>query len=293
METYSRAGWLLAFALLTSTPAMAAGDPPQARHVVDLRIPSAGVVQQLTLSDGSRLYGHVESIDGPTMTFRTIGGATMSVATSDIVDLREAKGRVVNQEFQPRDSHDTRLFFAPTARSLPRGEGYVGVYEVVLPFVQVGLTDRISVGGGTPLIFSGDVHPFWFTPKIQLVALENAQVAVGVMHLTGLGAGTPDGGIAYTVATVGSSDQSATVGLGYAYSGDHRAPILMIGGETRTSRRIKFMTENWFWAEDGASGFVSGGVRFLGDRLSADLAIMVPLVKNTVAFPFVSFAWRF
>src|SRR5712692_9592438 len=51
------------------------------------------------------------------------------------------KGRVVKGEFQPFDPHNTRLFFAPTARALRRGEGYAGVYEVVLPFVQVGITD--------------------------------------------------------------------------------------------------------------------------------------------------------
>lgn len=293
MQSSSRAFWLFVLTLLTARPAIAAGDPRQARHVIDLRVPNPGTIQQLTLKDSSRLYGHVEAIAESGIVFRTIGGAALTVAASDILDLRVAPGRVVNDEFRPTDPHDTRLFFAPTGRSLPRGEGYVGVYEVVFPFVQVGVTNRISIGGGTPLIFSDDFHPFWFTPKIQLIARERTQVAAGVIHLTALGPGTPDGGIAYTVATVGPSDSSATIGVGYAYSGRNRTPIVMIGGEARTSRRIKLMTENWIWSADGAHGFVSGGMRFLGDRLSADLAIMVPLVESTIPFPFVSFAWRF
>lgn len=91
----------------------------------------------------------------------TIGAAhAAGVPRTDIADLRLVQGRVVSGEFQPLDPHDTRLFFAPTARSLKRGEGYVGVYEIFLPFVQVGVTDRFSIGGGTPSIFARDFHPY-------------------------------------------------------------------------------------------------------------------------------------
>src|ERR1051325_9652341 len=91
MKRHSGAGWFFVMALLTallrSTTAMGAG-APQTRHLVDLRILPDGVVQQLTLSDGSRLYGRVESIDGAAVVFRTIGGATTTVTTGDITDLR-------------------------------------------------------------------------------------------------------------------------------------------------------------------------------------------------------------
>ena len=283
---------LLALALVIAAPARAAAGELQSPPAADVRIAEAGVVQQLTLIDGSRLYGRVESIEGAGLVFRTIAGVTMAVQLSDVRDLRVARGRVVNSEFHPQDSHDTRLFFAPTARSLPRGEGYVGVYEIVLPFVQVGVTDRFSIGGGTPLVFSGDVRAFWFTPKLQLVARERVQVAAGILHVSIPFEDVPDGGIAYGVATVGAPDRSASFGLGYAYSAGNRTPIAMIGGETRTGRRLKLMTESWFWT-GGGNGVVSGGIRFLGERLSADLALMVPLFEEATPFPLVSFAWRF
>lgn len=269
--------------------------PAQSRPAVDLRVAPPEVIQQLTLTDGSRLYGGVESIDGAAVVFRTVGGTTMNVTAGDIKNLRVARGRVVDNEFQPSDSHDTRLFFSPTGRSLPRGEGYVGVYEVIMPFVQVGLTDRISIGGGTPLIFTGDnTHPFWLTPKIQIVNHERAQVAAGIIHVSLVTEDGPDGGIAYTVASMGPSDRSATIGFGYAYADGEHTPILMIGAEKRTGRRIKLMTENWFWPNSDVHGFVSGGIRFLGERLSADLALIVPVTEEDFfAFPLVSFASRF
>lgn len=286
---------IAAFMIVAAAGRLAAAPPPDAqssRPIVDLRIPGGAETQQLTLTDGSRLYGTVESIEHDAIVFRTLGGVALTVARADIADLRVVRGRLVRGEFQPLDPHNTRLFFAPTARSLKRGEGYLGVYEIFLPFVQIGVTDRFSIGGGTPLIFfASDFHPLWITPKLQLVARDRAQAAIGVIHITGMGR-EHDAGIAYEVTTIGHPEQSASIGLGYAYSGTHRAAIVMVGGEARTGRHVKWMTENWFWS-GGGNGFVSGGVRFIGERLSADIALMVPLVKGATPVPLVSFAWHF
>ena len=93
------------------------------------------------------------------------------------------------------------------------------------------------------------------------------------------------------MTTLGSEDAAATIGLGYAYSGAERSAIVMVGGDRHQSRRIKWITENWFWR--GGNGFVSGGVRFIGERLTADLSLVVPLVEETIALPVVSFSWSF
>src|SRR6185503_12606832 len=130
-----------------------------------------------------------------------------------------------------------------------------------------------------------DAHPVWFTPKLQLIARKNAQVAVGVIHITG--AEDLNAGIAYGVTTLGSDSNAATIGLGYAYSGSHRSEILMIGGEHRASRRFKLITENWLW-RGSARGFVSGGVRVLGEHLSADISLLVPLIDDAFVFPVLS-----
>jgi hypothetical protein len=139
----------------------------------------------------------------------------------------------------------------------------------------------------------GSDRPYWFTPKLQVVATEQVQASVGVIHVTGF---DENAGIAYGVATFGSSDKALTTGLGYGYSGASRTPILMIGGELRQSRRFKLVTENWLMPGGPGfmTGFLSGGVRFLGEHLTADLGFMVPLVDEGVtAFPLVSFAWHF
>ena len=65
----------------------------------------------------------------------------------------------------------------------------------------------------------------------------------------------------------------------------------MIGGERRLSRRLKLITENYIV---GGDAVVSGGIRFLGESLSADIGLITPLVSDGFyAFPMVNFVWKF
>lgn len=269
------------------TPPVA--QPPAAAIVVT----PPGEIQELVLRDGTQATGRVEKIDGALVTFRTTSGAAIEVDASKILSIKPATGRIVNDSYWPADSNPTRLFFAPTGRSLKRGESYFGVYEFVMPFVQFGVTDRISVGGGTPLFFGdGGEHPFWVTPKVQLLSAPRTQAAIGVMHFMNVGDGSF--GIAYGAVTQGSADSAVTAGLGWAYERyDDGAgtAVVMLGGEHRVSRRTKLITENYFF-EGG--GFASAGVRFLGERLSADLSLAVPLgIDEFFAFPMINFVWKF
>jgi hypothetical protein len=102
-------------------------------------ITPAGVTDELVLRDGTRAYGRVERVDGGLVTFMTTAGAVLQVQAAEIVSVHPVNGRVVGEEFRRADPNPTRLFFGPTARSLKQGAGYVGVYEILLPFVQVGL----------------------------------------------------------------------------------------------------------------------------------------------------------
>ncbi len=254
----------------------------------------AGETQELLLKDGTRAIGRVESTDAERFIFRTTSGVLMEVEVGQVQAIGLVTGRVVRGEFWPEDPNPTRLFFAPTGRALKRGEAYLGVYEILLPFVQYGVTDRISIGAGTPLVFGGGGDtPFWFTPKVQVLKMKSTEASVGVLHFVNVG--DANLGIAYGVVTQGSTDSAITVGVGYAYlrgeGEDGGAPLVMFGGDRRLSRRLKLVTENYVF-EDG--GLLSGGVRFLGERLSVDLGLVSPLgVDEFFAFPIINFVWKF
>jgi hypothetical protein len=246
---------------------------------------------ELVLKDGSRFYGTIERESNGEVLVRTQAGALVTARREDISSLRAVRTRGADGELLPADAHRTRLFFAPTARSLRKGEVSIGVFQFLAPFVQVGLTDRVSMGGGTPLLFGFEdfERPFWLTPKVQVLDTPNVQGAVGLLHVFASG---NNAGIAYGVATLGNSDNAFTGGAGMTYADGASGWIVMGGGETRVHRNVKLMTENYFW-QDG-HGIASGGVRFLGERLSADLALAFPIgVNDFVAFPIVNFAYVF
>jgi hypothetical protein len=268
--------------------------PAQQVQVRGLEVPPAGVTQELVLRDGTRAFGRVERVDGPRVAFRTTAGILIEADVAQVQTIRVVAGRAAGGSFYAEDPNPTRLFFGPTGRSLQQGRGYVAVYQILLPFVQVGLTDRISVGAGTPILFGGgSEHPFWITPKVQVLSRPSTQAAVGVMHFMNVGDGNL--GIAYGAVTQGSTDTAVTVGVGYAYtrtSGEvEGAAIWMIGGEHRVSRRVKVISENYVFSGGGLASF---GVRFLGEHLAADLGLVVPLgLGEVIAFPMVNFLWQF
>jgi hypothetical protein len=193
----------------------------------------------------------------------------------------------------PEAPGGTRLLFGPTARALPKGQVYFGVYEFLMPFVQVGVTDRISIGGGTPLFIGIDEshRPFWVTPKVQALHGESTDVAVGVLHVSMPGEG--GGGVGYVVATHGSQRGSLTTGVGLGYDVDGgRAAVVMIGGEQQVRPGLKIISENYVWK--GGSGIATAGVRFSGDRLSADVGLGIPIgLGETFAFPVINFVYNF
>ena len=223
------------------------------------------------LNDGSRAYGQVEK--------ETRHGDRVShdlrrrrsrAAKARIVSMRPVLGRMVRGEFRREDPNSTRLAFGPTARAVPRGEAYLGVYQGLVPFVQVGVTDRFSIGGGTPLIFSFNDwdRPYWVTPKLQVYSGRRHHAAVGLFHgvrrrrerrrrLRRGHEGQPGRRVH---ARRRHRLQRLTA---------RRGAVAMVGGEAPARRNIKWITENYVWK---CTAVTSGGVRFFGERLAADLA---------------------
>ena len=188
-----------------------------------------------------------------------------------ILEVNQAEGRVVEGQFWSADPNSSRLFFTTTGRSLRQGEAYVGTYLVVLPFLAFGVTDRITFAAGAPVLF-GRFEPFYIAPKVQLVRTRTAQVSVGMLAF--FSGDDENLGVTYGVGTFGTPDHAVTLGLGFGFGGiDFEGqPVAIIGGETRASRRIKLVTENYFLP--GETGLIlSAGLRFIGERLSTDVGL--------------------
>lgn len=257
-------------------------------------------VQMLRTRGGSVLYGRMLDERGDSLRFATTGGV-LTIARDEIAELREVKGGVVRDgEYWPADPSETRLFFAPTARTLRQGEGYFSDTYIFFANAVTGVTDRVTLGGGMSLFPTGDIsdNVFYLTPKVGVVSTETVSLATGALigYIPSIGdAHSTSFGVLYGVATAGTPRTSATFGAGWGYLDGHfgRDAALMLGGSTRVSRRISLLTENYYitGVDDGA---VSYGIRFFGDRLSTDLAFFnSPHDWLFPGIPFVSFAVKF
>lgn len=257
-----------------------------------VQIPAEGVVQEVMLRDGSTLFGRVIETGEP-FRFQTLSGQVLELRRADVSRIRSARGRIVDGRFWREDPNSTRLFFGPTARTLPAGDGYLSVFQIIFPIVAVGATDWLTLAAGTPLIFSSSGgFPFWLAPKAGVQVAENLHVAGGVLAFF-LPRDDDSAGLLYGVATHGHPDASVHVGVGYGYVNGELAsrPAILLGGEYRVGANLKLLTENYLFPEDG--GLLGGGVRFFGERLSADLGLATPVGWNGdwFVFPLVNFSW--
>lgn len=259
-------------------------------------------VWQVQLADGSTLFGRVVEVGPDQITVVSEAGVRVELNHTQIRSIAPVRGVIRDGELWAEDPNTTRLFFGPTGRMMRRGEGYVAAFELFLPFVSYSVTDWLTLAGGTPLIPEGIGELFYLAPKMGIVQRPDFGVSAGVLAFFSTYDDFDSAGILYAVGTRGSSDRSVTFGAGWPFaSGDfENFPIFMAGGESRFSRRLKLVSENYLVSlENGPTtdrlGMVSGGVRFIGDRLSADLGVGLGFDHTDLmcCIPLVNFVYHF
>jgi hypothetical protein len=246
---------------------------------------------QFVLNDGSQFIARVKEAYQYEIAIETISGLKITLRRTNIESWNLPRGEVVGLKFFPRDPNYTRLFFAPTGRTLKAGQGYFADYYVFFGALAVGLNDWITLSGGTFLLPGARELPFFFMPKVRVVHQEKLDVSAGalIIFIPGLSESV---GIAYGVGTLGSSKGGFTFGLGYGFVGSDFAnePLMMLGGEIQVSRGTKFLGETWFSpSANGSFGIL--GIRFFGERLATDLGFMVASGSDPI--PWVDFVYNF
>jgi len=254
----------------------------------------------LRLKDGSTLMGHLISRDSSGVRFETVGGV-LTIPGSRIAELMEMKAADIHgSEYWFPDPNRTRLFFSPTARMLKQGEGYYSNTYMFLQNFAVGSSENFTLGGGLSVFptenFLED-NVYYLTPKVGLYQSADNALAVGALIGYVPSGSGHSGGILYGVGTHGDDNGSVTGGLGYAFADGNftPAPLMLFGGSTRVSRRVKLVTENYAYYHNGGGGLVySYGVRIMGEKLSADLAFWNTNDLNVFpGVPYVAFAVKF
>jgi hypothetical protein len=281
---------------LALTIASLAAAPMQGQTAIkgDLRVVDSSRIQVITMRDGSTLVGRIVSVRADTADLQmTVGRVGLS--TGDIIEIKEAEtSRMHAGEYWFPNPNSTRLFFAPTGQMLKKGQGYFADYELFFPGFAYGVTDNFSIGGGTSIFPTGlDEQVYFLTPKIGKSFGDQVHMAAGLLFVGGTSGGT--GGIGYGAGTLGNGDASVTVGVGYGFAGGdiETKPVAMLGGELRASRRIAFVTENYLLPTSDDNLVYSFGLRFMGEKLTTDLALFNVAGSGIIGLPFVDFVFRF
>lgn len=252
---------------------------------------------RLILKDGSELMGIIEAEDSLTVYFKMLGNVSMTIQKNQIKKIEHLTGEMIGGEYVRQDPNHTRLFFSPTARALRTGQGYFSAYQIFFPFFAVGVTDFLSLAGGLSLIPGATSQIIYFAPKITPFENKKFSVAGGLLYLNSTKTSEKGLGIYYGVATYGTSNTSITAGLGWGFYGSDVAdkPIVLIGGELRATKSIKFITENWL-IPNSEVNLLSFGIRFFGENLAADFGLIHPSgaeMKGFPFFPWLGFAYNF
>ncbi len=269
--------------------------------VENLRIPDPDHVQMLTTEDGSTLMGRIVEIQEEEIQFETELGV-MIISISKIKKIKEIPVSAMKEgKYWFPNPNATRLYFASTGRCLKRGEGYFANYYLFFPMFARGVTDNFTIAGGMSLFpwIGIDKQLLYFAPKVGLISRNNFALSTGIL-LIKLPLWdedvSPFVGILYGVGTFGGLDGSFTAGLGYGFQGSNLAdmPMVMLGGEVRTSRNIAFVTENWI-IPGVDQPLVSYGLRFFGESISVDLALLNTIGKGTFfpGMPYIDFIYNF
>ncbi|MFN8570647.1 MAG: hypothetical protein U0132_01245 [Gemmatimonadaceae bacterium] len=285
---------------------LALATPATAQQVTldAVKVGDTTVVHSLRLRDGSTIVGRIVSVTADSVRVELRAG-NLSLARTDVTEVHESsRSRMRNGVYWFDNPHATRLLFSPTAFPLEQGTGYFSDIYLFLAGAQWGITNRFSLGGGLSLFPTSNFsdNMFYLTPKVTVVDAPQLKMSLGGF-LGWVGAAADEGesgslGLLYGVASTGTRDNNLSLGLGWGYYGGNIAdiPVIMLGGQRRISRRMSLISENWFVHDAGdTNGAISYGLRFLGERMSVDLAFINALGKDMIfpGVPFVGFAVKF
>lgn len=223
--------------------------------------------------------------------------------------------KTVRQEVWFENPNYTRMFFAPTAKPLKQGDGYLQDIDIFGFAANYGITDNISIGGMASLIpgVRTDQQILAFTPKLGVNVNKNLSVGGGLLYVSG--AGLAQVGVAYGIVTYGSADTNLTLGIGGAYGNISKAGffpalgqeavvknagalVTMVGGMHRIGEHISVVSENWMInnnVSNDSSYLFSYGFRFFWEKSSWDIAVAYPVIPNMTSYPlpYIDYVWHF
>lgn len=246
----------------------------------------------VTMNNGEEFTGNVVQKTDDVLTLNSVNGELrLSVLLISNIENYSYEG-----VFLFPSSHETRYFFGPSAIPLKKETGYYHNVYVVGNFINYGLSDNFSIGGGFEFISLMLGYPIYFlTPKVGFKVDENVHVGGGAI-VAGV-AGEGHVFLAYGVSTFGTSESNVSIGFGYGKAGDVPGQALMFSGTQRVSNSMALVTENYVFNDSGTKYYHGvHGFRILSKDNSFDFGFLVSSEfsgESIPSLPYVAYSRAF
>lgn len=272
---------------------------------------------EIKLIDGSELKGTIKKQESK-LAVSTKNLGVVLIDINKIHSIKPLQEADVNSRYWFKNPRDTRYLFAPSAFNLQKGEKYYQNTYIALNSIDFGITNHISLGVGLEFfstfvsLSQGEFMPiFYVTPKITTQIKPNWGVGAGAIYasIPDFNDGRAGIGIMYGVNTFGDREHNFTIGLGFPFAviddvdgGLSKKPVLTLSGMTRISNKMALVSENWFLPITDFEnnfryyGFWSYGMRFIGQKISIDLAFInnKDIAQGIfIGIPYLDFAIKF
>ena len=268
--------------------------------------PGATVV--VILKDGSQVNGELVSENAGTIVIRTEAMGEVTLDRTKIKSITKVSGENLKKgKIWFENPNPYRYLLGNSAIPKPKKTATYQNVWIFFNSFSYAPTNFLDLSGGFEmfsLLSASSDAPYFFylNPKVSTKVAKDFYVGGNIFYLNSFanhgendfyGLGSLNG-----FATYGNTNKNITGSLGWGFvNGTFEAkPIISVGGMIRASRRIGFVSENWFIPDAGDEigyyGLFSYGIRFMSPKVSIDLAFINngDIVETIpIGFPFLDF----
>lgn len=251
-----------------------------------------GQIVIIKMENGDEYQGTISKLDNETIVLKMSNGEISLVAAN----VRSIENYDYEGKFKFPNPHETRYFFGPSGIPIKKEKGYYQNVLVTTNFVNYGITEHFSIGGGFEFLSTVNGTPLWFfTPKVGFEVAEDIHVGGGLLMLGLASEGTWT--LAYGVTTFGDSENNLSIGVGYGrVDGEFSdSPAIMLSGTTRVSNSISILSENYIIPTSltDVTFFGVQGIRILSKKNAFDIGALFFSGGGLRPVPFVGYARAF
>lgn len=246
----------------------------------------------LYLFDKSEIKGKVIKETDLDFTIETEFGVS-TVRRNSIKEIEEIDP---NKKFSFDNPHPTRYFFAPSGIPIDKGTGYYQNLMLTTNFINYGVTDHFSIGGGFEFISLVLGLPIVFiTPKFGTKIADDLYLSSGAFLIF---SSDIIAGIPFVTGTYGGKESNISLGIGYTFANGEisQNPVLSFSATHRIHDNFSLLTENYFISSSSFSTYFGiHGIRAVSKRNAFDFgAIVIPEIAEYIpALPYVGYSRAF